>query len=113
MLPKKVKEIIAGLQDANFEFDFYIEPQKHRQIKQFILNEFEDVSVEIKAEIDYVRDEYTGGDWDEILTDFIETSRKITVINAYDEQDEIIALSENERLYIEDYLTKKLEFKLY
>ena len=113
MLPKKVNDIINALSDANFEFDFYIEPHKHRQIKQFILNEFEGVSIELKAEIDYVCDEYTGGDWDEILTDFIETSRKITVINAYDEQDEIIALSEKEKLYLEDYLTKKIEFKLY
>lgn len=113
MLPKKVKEIINALSDASFEFDFYIEPHKYRQIKQFILNEFEDVSVEIKAEIDYINDEYEGGDWDEILTDYVETSRTITVINAYNSNDEIIALSEKEKLYLEDYLTKKLDFKLY
>ena len=113
MLPKKVKEIIAGLQEANFEFDFYIEPHKHRQIKQFTINEFEDVSVEIKAEIDYVNGEYEGGDWDEIITDYTETSRQITVLHVSDAEGDQIEISDKEKAHLEDYLTKQLDFKLY
>lgn len=106
-----LSNILKVIDEDEFEFDFYIEPHKVRNVQTFTLER--DLTIEFSVDLDWEEENTVGGDWDERLHEYIETSREIKNVSVYDSEGDEIELTKREKSVIESAIDDNLHLKLY
>ena len=100
------------IQSDDYEFDFYIEPLKVRNINHFEI-ESDDYTVKFSVDLDYREEETVGGDWDERLREYVEKSREVRITEITDKEGVNVELTKREKSKLESAIDEQLTLNLY
>lgn len=106
-----LSDILKVIEEDEFEFDFYINPHKVRNVQSFTIER--DLSIKFTVDLEWDEEEFIGGDYDEMLHEYIEISREIKDVSVYDSDGDEIDITKREKSLIESAIDNNLHLKLY